>query len=315
MAREALRKKAVSTGEKGIMKVRGGVIALFLAPATLFYTVLVIYPLVYNFYLSFLRIRAVEGTIVEQWVGLRHFERIFFDDPVFIQAAGNSLTWAVASALIEIPVGVLLAIVLSRLKFLVRFFRTAWFMPVLLSYVLLGQLWSWIYRGDIGLLNALLRAIGLGSLAQPWLGQTSTALGALIVVTAWHWVGFTMVLCLAAVSSIPSELDDAARIDGATGWRLTWDITLPLIRNTIATATILVFIGRMKIFDLVWVATRGGPLGATETVGTYIVQRAFFFGTLDQGYAAALSTVWFVAIMVVSVVLNRMLWSPERYEY
>lgn len=297
------------------LKVSGRTIALFLAPALFFYLTLVIYPLIYNLYLGFFTTKAAEGHVFDQWVGFENFRRILTVDPTFREAAAHSLIWAVSSVLIEIPVGVFLAIVLSRHKPLRRFFRTAWFVPVLLSYVLAGQLWSWIYRGDIGLLNLVLKVVGLGALAQPWLGQSSTALGALIVVTAWHWVGFTMILCLAAVSAIPAEMDDAARMDGAQGWQLARYITLPLIQNTIATATVLVFIGRMKIFDLVWVATKGGPVGATETVGTYIVNRAFFFGSLDQGYAAAMSTVWFIVIIVVSFFLNRILWRAERYEY
>jgi ABC-type sugar transport system permease subunit len=290
-------------------------IFLFLAPALFFYVTLVVYPLVYNLYLSFFQTKAAGGRVFDVWVGFDNFRRILTDDPTFKAGATHSLIWAVAGVGVEIPLGVFLAIVLSRHKPLRRFFRTAWFVPVLLSYVMIGQLWSWVYRGDIGLLNLVLKTIGLGFLSHAWLGDTSTALGALIAVTAWHWVGFTMILCLAAISAIPLELDDAAKMDGAGAWKQSTSITLPLIRNTIATAAILVFIGRMKVFDLVWVATAGGPLNATETVGTYIVRRAFFFGTIDQGYAAAMSTIWFVVIIVVSFLLNRILWNPERYEY
>jgi ABC-type sugar transport system permease subunit len=315
MAAKVQSTRITSSADKGTMKVSGRTVLLFLGPAMLFYLSLVIYPLIYNLYLGFFRIRPVEGKIVETWMGLDQFRRILFEDPIFRQAAGNSLTWAVLSVGIEIPLAIFLAVVLSGRLPIKKFFRTAWFVPVLLSYVLAGQLWSWVYRGDIGLLNAVLRGIGLDVLARPWLGSTTTALPALIVVTAWHWVGFSMILCLAAISSIPTEIDDAARIDGATGLLLRRYVTLPLIRNTVATATILVFIGRMKVFDLVWVATNGGPMGATETVGTYVVRRAFFFGVFDMGYASAMSTIWFIVILVVSLVLNKVLWSRERYEY
>jgi ABC-type sugar transport system permease subunit len=314
MSQNALGWLRRGKGKRGL-GVSRWTIAFFLAPALFFYLALVMYPLVYNLYLGFFTTKAANGRVFDQWVGIQNFQRILTDDPTFQESVAHSFIWAISSVLIEVPLGVLLAVVLSRFKPLRRFFRTAWFVPVLLSYVLAGQLWSWIYRGDIGLLNFVLKSIGLGSLARPWLGEPSTALGSLIVVTAWHWVEFTMVLCLAAISAIPAELDDAAHMDGADGWRHARYITLPLIQNTIATATVLIFIGRMKVFDLVWVATRGGPLGATETVGTYIVNRAFFFGSLDQGYAAAMSTIWFVVIIVVSVFLNRVLWRAERYEY
>ena len=139
--------------------------------------------------------------------------------------------------------------------------------------------------------------MGLGGLAQPWLGCPSTALPALIVVTTWMWTGFNMVVILAAMSSIPLG---GARGGGARQLRLgrkLWFVILPLIRPTLLNLVILRFIGKMKIFDLVWVTTQGNPLWSTETVSTYVYKRAFQWSTFDLGYPSAIAVVWFIIVM------------------
>lgn len=163
--------------------------------------------------------------------------------------------------------------------------------------------------------NTLLRTIGLGQFAVNWLGNITTALPALILVSTWMFTGFNMVVLLAALHSIPEELLDAARIDGASAMRLVFSIIVPLLRNPIASLLILCFIGKMKLFDLVWVMTRGGPMWATETVSTYVIKRAFHWRTLDLGYPSATAVLWFLIIFALSLLWTRLLRRQETLEY
>ena len=196
-----------------------------------------------------------------------------------------------------------------------RFFRVAWFTPVLMSYVVVGILWMWIYNNDWGPVNVALRALGLDALARPWLGDPATALPALIFVTSWMWVGFNMVVLLAALHSLPSEVIEAAELDNC-GWggKLVF-IILPLVRPTLLNLIVLSFIGKMKIFDLVWITTKGNPLWATETVSTYVYKRAFEWTTFDLGYPSTIATVWFGIVLATVFTLTWAFRQREKLEY
>jgi ABC-type sugar transport system permease subunit len=178
-----------------------------------------------------------------------------------------------------------------------------------------GIFWRWIYNNDWGVVNELLRAVGLESLTMNWLGNIDTALPALIAVTTWMFTGFNMVVLLAALHSLPQDLIDAARVDGASNLQLVWHIIVPMLRGTIVNLLILCFIGKMKLFDLVWVMTRGGPMWSTETVATYVIKRAFQWRTLDLGYPSAIAVLWFVVIMSMALIFTRMLRREEALEF
>jgi raffinose/stachyose/melibiose transport system permease protein len=216
---------------------------------------------------------------------------------------------------LEIPIAFLLALALFAKVPGARFFRVAWFAPVLLSYVVVGPIWMWIYNHEWGAVNVALRAVGLGTLARPWLGDLTTALPALIVVTTWMFVGFYMVVLLAALSSVPASVLEAAWMDGAGWWRSVWTILIPLIRPTIANLIVLCVIGKLKQFALVWVMTNGGPLWATETVATYVIKRAFEWKTLDLGYPSAVATLWLTVMFAITILLMRMLQRREQLEF
>jgi len=165
-----------------------------------------------------------------------------------------------------------------------RFFRIAWFTPVLISYVVVGILWVWIYNYDWGVANALLIWLGLPGLVHSWLGDPNTALWAIILTHAWKWAGFNMIVCLAALHSLPSEVLEAAELDNCGWLKKLIFIIIPMLRPTLAGLFILALIGKMKVFDLVWIMTSGGPLWSTETVSTYVYKRAFGWNTFDLGY-------------------------------
>jgi ABC-type sugar transport system permease subunit len=183
-------------------------------------------------------------------------------------------------------------------------------MPVVMSFVVVGLIWNWIYNYNFGLLNAVLNLLGLGAWKHDWLGDTSTALGALIVVDIWKWFGFHMVINLAGLQSIPNELYESARIDGANSWQSFWHITLPLLVPVTMINVLLATAGAFTVFDLVYVMTDGGPVNATDVAMVHIYTQAFQFNQF--GYAAAMSYVLLALISIVSLVLMRLL-RQERY--
>ncbi|HYF92558.1 MAG TPA: sugar ABC transporter permease [Symbiobacteriaceae bacterium] len=287
----------------------------FILPATILFLAFLLYPMLMNIYQSFFKVLLTGGDVKQTWVGFKNFQQLL-QDPVFWSSAKNSLLWAGWAIIIDIPLATGLAVLLWYRVPGWRFFRTAWFVPILLSYVLTALMWSWIFRLDWGLLNTALRALGLDSWVRDWLGSPKTALFCLMSITTWTTTGFNLVLILAGMSAIPGELLEAAQIDGCGLWGRVWHVLLPLTRRVIVTALILAVIGKMKVFDLVWIATDGGPLGSTETVGTYIVRRAFFWaGSFDVGYSAAMATVWFLVIAAISWLLNRFLQVKESLEF
>ena len=273
----------------------------FLCPLLIFLGLFLIYPTVYSFYLSFFRLEG--GTL--KFVGLDNFRRLL-TDAIFLQAARNTLIWAVLGVFSELLIGFILALLLSSRLHGVTVFRTLWFMPVMFSEAIVAIMWSLIYEPRVGLLNRGLEWMGFGAWKPLWLGDPRLALYALIAVSTWMWTGFNMVLFLAGIMSIPPELLDAARVDGASPWQQVRYIILPLLRNLTITLILLGLTGKLKVFGLPWVATpRGGPLGATEVVSTYMVRRAFFYETFDQGYPAAIATTWFLLIMILAMLLIR----------
>lgn len=293
-------------------RVPWGLAAVFLGPTLVLYFGFTIYPLFRTFYNSFFVLPTVN---VEQFVGLRNFRQIFTADDVVWPAVQHTLIWSAGSSLLEIPLGLLLALALYARVPGERLFRLAWFAPMLLSYVVVGPIWLWMYNYDWGPIDSALRALGLGGLARPWLGDLGTALPALIVVTTWMFVGFNMVVFLAALHSLPAAVVEAAYIDGAGWWRTVRSIIVPLVRPTAAALTVLCVIGKMKQFALVYVMTQGGPLWATETVATYIIKRAFQWKTVDMGYPSAVATLWFLATLAVTLVLIRVLHRRQPLEF
>jgi ABC-type sugar transport system permease subunit len=290
-----------------------GTIGFFMLPAAVLYLGLTLFPTLMTFYNSVNVLRMDRGLVAE-FVGLRNYIELASDDTFFLSVE-HSLIWAAVSPFLEVPIGFALALILAGKVRGTRFFRTAWFTPIMITSPVVGVIWLWIYNNDWGVINVVLRAVGLGALATPWLGRLETALPALILVTTWTFVGFNMVILLAAIHGIPREYMEAAQIDGANPRQVLFHVTIPLLRQTLANLLILCFIGKMKQFALVYVMTRGGPMWATETVATYVIKRAFAWQTLDLGYPSAIAVLWFVVILSLTLLFSRLLQSRERLEF
>lgn len=255
-------------------------VAVFLAPAVLVYTALMIVPLAGTLNLS---LRSEDG-----FVGLANF-RTLLGDPLwsdaFWNALGNNLWFFVVHMLVQNPIGIALAALLSspRLR-LAAAYRTAFFVPAILSFVVVGFVWKLILSPLWGIAPTMLDAVGLRALFAPWLGQPETALTALALVSVWQFVGIPMMLIYAALLSIPDEVLEAAEMDGLTGLARFRRVQLPLIWPSIGIIAILTFVGNFNAFDLIYVAqgALAGPDFATDILGTFLY-RTFFGFQLQLG--------------------------------
>lgn len=285
-------------------------IVLFLLPAFTVYTALTAYPVLRTLWNSVHTVLPHSA----QFAGLANYAALVHDD-IFWRSVRNTFIWSCVSPLAEVSIGLLLALALYARIPGRRFFRIAWFTPVLMSYVVVGIIWVWIYNYDWGAANAILRAIGLGRYVQAWIGDPKIALPSLIFVTTWMWTGFNMVVLLAAMHSLPSEVLEAAELDNCGWMAKLWHVVIPLVRPTLLNLIVLSFIGKMKIFDLVWITTKGGPLWSTETVSTYLYKRAFEWSTFDLGYPSTIAVVWFVIVLAGVFALTWLFRQRERLEF
>ena len=289
----------------------GDLIGLFVAPALLFYVLLTLFPVLQTIYNSVFEVKPRAASI---FVGAGHYAALMQDRTFWISVR-HTVIWAVVAPLAEVALGLLLALAIYAKVPLGRFFRVAWFAPVVLSYVVVAILWAWLYNYDWGLVNTGLRALGRPDWAHSWLGEPSTALWALIAVDIWKWTGFHLIVCLAAIHGLPKEVLESAEMDNC-GWagKLRF-IIIPMLASTLAGLLVLGVIGKMKVFDLVWIMTHGGPLWSTETVSTYVYKRAFDWTTFDLGYPSAIAVVWFAAILACALVPRAFKRTRDKLEY
>lgn len=277
-------------------------IAVFLAPAVLVYSAIMILPLFSTLNLS-LFTATDSGTA---FVGLQNF-RTLFGDPrwssAFWNALGNNLWFFAVHMLVQNPIGILLAALLSQpaLRFS-AFYRTAIFIPTILSFVVVGFIWKLILSPLWGIAPDLLDMVGLKSLFAPWLGKEEYALTTLALISVWQFVGIPMMLIYAALLSIPDDIIEAAEMDGITGWSQFWRIKLPLILPAIGIISILTFVGNVNAFDLIYVSqgALAGPNFATDILGTFLY-RTFFGFQLQLGdphMGATIATAMFGIILV-----------------
>jgi len=286
-------------------------ISIFLLPAVAAFGAFTAYPVLRTVWNSFHEVKPGQS---DKFIGTDNYA-LLASDEFFWRAVHNTFKWALVSPFFEVGIGLLLALALYAKIPGRQFFRVTWFLPCLMSYVVVGIIWVWIYNYDWGFANIALRWLGLGEWARPWLGDPAFALPALVLVTTWMWAGLNMVVLLAALHSLPSEVLEAADLDNC-GWvaKLRY-VIVPLIWPTLLNLIVLSFIGKMKIFDLVWITTRGGPLWATETVSTYTYKRAFDWSTFDLGYPSAIATVWFAIVLGAVTLLTALFRQRSKLEY
>ncbi|WP_308723429.1 carbohydrate ABC transporter permease [Paenibacillus polysaccharolyticus] len=275
-----------------------GTIAVFVLPTLILFCGIVLIPIFVSSYYSMLDWNGVgKGA----FIGLDNYVEMFKDTRV-INSIKNSLLFAGASVFIQLPISLVLALILASNIKGEGFYRTVYFIPVLISTVVIAQLWSKIYNADYGLLNVMLQNIGLSSWAQDWLGQKETALTASFIPTLWQYMGYHMLLMYAGAKSVSQDVLEAARIDGASRMRVAWSIMIPLMKPILKVCLVFSVIGAFKVFDLIYVLTGGGPFYSTEVPSTLMY--ATIFDTFRYGYGSAISVFIIVECLVCTILIN-----------
>ena len=270
--------------------------ALMLAPALLLCGVFIFIPATLTVVGSFYAFGLTSQNW--QWQGFGNYLRLT-QDPIFWTALRNNVIIVIGSIVLQVGIGCILAAILDRgLPRGSTFFRAIIFMPMVVSAVAVALIWLIILDPNIGILNAIVKGIGLTPPQRGWLGDPNISIWMVLVVAAWQYTGFMMVLILAGLQGIPHEQYEAASIDGAVGLKAFWYITLPSIRNVLLVAVLITTIGGFKVFDFVFVLTQGGPANATQVLGTYIYLQAF--NLTNMGYANAIA----VVLLAIAVVLG-----------
>ena len=260
-------------------------ILIFLLPALILFCGVLIAPIGASAYFSFFD---WDGIGAKTFIGFSNYKELFTSGSInFVKALGNSLLLAALSVFLQLPLALGLALTLGKKIRGERVFLSVYFMPVLISTVVIGQLWIKIYNPDYGILNVLLRTIGLENWTRSWLGNKSTALGAVFVPTLWQYVGYHMLLLYAGVKSVPTELREAAWLDGASDGQVNRYIVLPYIKPIIRISVIFAVTGSLKSFDLIYVLTNGGPLHATEVPSTLMIRMLFLRNRYGMGSTIA----------------------------
>ena len=272
------------------------------APALIIYGVFIIYPMLQVVVASFTEARGFN----QPWEfnGLENFARIFSGDPVLMKAVGNTAIYAFFKIIVQTILAFLIAVLLHRQLLLGNIYRAIFFAPIVISPVAVVFTWSFMYDPTSGTINELLRGVGLGGLAQDWLGNYDLALYSVILVDLWSGLGFNIVIFLAGLSTIPSEILEAARVDGSRGWKTLRHITIPLMIPSIGLVLVLSINGALRAFDTVYLMTRGGPGNQTQLYMTQVFQEGLVRNNF--GYASAMAVLVIIVLIAIAAVQNRL---------
>lgn len=270
----------------------------FLLPAFLIYVLFVLKPLLFTIYLSFVKWDGAAA--IKTFVGWSNYSKLLMSG-VFRESLYHNMVWTGLMLVVPLLLGLILAVILDRSKIRAnQFFMTAFFAPGVLALILVGVIWGWIYNPQFGVLNTVLSFLGLEHLTRGWLGDPKWALICVIGAGAWTYYGFCMVIYYAALQGVDQNLYEAAKIDGATEFQCFLYVTIPSLR-TITTFLILIsLINSFKVFDIVYIMTRGGPSTSSEVVATYAFVKAFEENQV--GYGSAICSVLTIIILLVTYV-------------
>lgn len=291
---------------------------IFVMPALLLFAVFILYPLITALSYSFF---SWKGTLRGDFIGLLNYETVFTRQPYkddLPNAFSHNLFLFAGAMVFQNSIGLGLAIALHKIGRVKRLFQTMFAMPYLVSPLVVGYLWSLLLSPLFGPVNAILKQIGLEEFALPWLGDPTTAIWAIVFITAWQWIGFPMLLYGAALGGIPDEVTEAAEIDGASGTRKFRYIVLPMLLPAIGTVSILTFIGAMEAFPIPYAVggSEGSPAKATDVMALLFYRTAFESGDVGSiGTSSALATLLFLFIFGVAIVLRLVLGKAEKRLY
>ena len=283
-------------------------IAVFVLPAFLIYAIFVLVPIGYNVYVSFLQTDLMSPS---KFVGIKNYINLF-QDKTFVGAVKNNILMVIGSLIAHLPLALFFGNILFQKIKGSHFFQTVFFLPSVICGVAVGLTWTFVYNSEFGLINKFLEMIGLGGLKQVWLADKNLALFCIIIVVMWQFVGYHMIIQIAAMKNISESYYEAAEIDGASKWVQFKSIIFPLIKPILKVDAVLIITGSLKYYDLVAVMTGGGPNHATELMSTYMFYQGF--RTLKYGYSAAIGVV-LLLLCICSVLLSNFVFRSDRVEY
>jgi len=275
----------------------------FLAPALTIYVVVVVYPMAYSAYLSFFKWDGVSPT--KQFVGSQNYISLLLTDQVFWIALRNNAIWLVAALLLPTSIGLGLAVLLNRKFRGSNIFRSVFYFPAILSLAVVGLIWNWIYLPDIGLINQILGALGLEALQHNWLADPNFALYAVMLAAAWNAAGLPMLLFLAGLQTINPEVLEAAQVDGAGPVRRFLLITFPLLRETTLIVLAITAINSLKVYDIIYAMTYGGPANKTQVLSTWMYFLTYNYNSVGQG--TAIAVILFLLTLIFAIPYIRMM--------
>ncbi|MEA4888455.1 MAG: sugar ABC transporter permease [Clostridiaceae bacterium] len=276
-------------------------------PALLLFALLIIYPVCNTIYLSLTKWKGISG-IAKEFVGFDNYTKVLANDS-FWNALLNSGFFMIGGFLILMPLAFALAIIVtSKLKF-TRFFKVAYFMPVMLSTTAVALIWVYILNPGWGAVNQLLTALGLGAWCKDWLATPVVNVWSVVLVNEWMYAGYNMLIFAAGLITIPDTLYDAAKIDGCSSWKSLWHITLPLSKESFKIFSVLCITGCLKVFDLIWAMTKGGPNNVSSTPAILLYTEAFTYK--DFGKSSVIGTLLLIMGIILSLLVSRAMRSEE----
>ncbi|SFE48654.1 raffinose/stachyose/melibiose transport system permease protein [Paenibacillus catalpae] len=280
----------------------------FIIPTLVLYALFFVYPVIVSFVYGFFQ---WDGITEKVFIGVDNFTRLWKDD-VFLKSLANNFYFMAFSLVVNIPLVFLISILISKVGRMRDFYKSAVFVPVVISTATVAILFGVLYNYDSGLINQFIRLVAPDSWAREWLSDPKLAMLSILIANAWQNIGFFIVLCLAAILNIPKEIVEASKIDGINGWTETWLITLPLIRPVLFVMLLLTVSGTMKVLDIVQIMTNGGPFQSTEVMSTYMLKVGF--RSMELGYGSAIGVTMFILILVLTGILQK-LTKHEEVQY
>ncbi|MFN4190007.1 MAG: carbohydrate ABC transporter permease [Pseudothermotoga sp.] len=280
---------------------------LFLAAPLCMYSIWVIYPIFQTFIVSFTK---WDGMTKMKFVGLENFQRLITDN-YFGLSLLNNIKWMVCFVLLSIPLGLIFAMLMDQKFPGHKIFKSLVYLPMALSFVVIGQIWSWVLEPTGGIVNTFLRSIGLEQLAKPWLSDPKIVTYSLIAAALWRQIPYVMILFLAGLKNVSRELVEAAIVDGANATQRFWYVILPALRPAVVIAITVNIIDSLRAFDIVFVMTRGGPFYSSSVMANYMYVQAFH--NYRMGYGASIAVVQFgITLGFIIMYLLNVLKKEER---
>lgn len=282
-------------------------IILFLAPALILFTMFILYPVCNTIYLSFHSWKGIYGSPVN-FVGLKNYAQVLTSAD-FWRSLLNSLFFMIGGFVILMPLSFGLALLITSKLRGTKIMKTSYFMPVMLSTTAVALMWVYMLNPSYGVVNQLLRGIGLDNLCQDWLSTPVLNMWCIILVNEWMYAGYNMLIFAAGLVSIPSDVYEAAKLDGCTGWKKLRYISIPLSKESFKIFSILCVTGCLKAFDLVWAMTKGGPNHTSEVPASLLYNEAFTFKFF--GKSSAIGVLLLVLGISISILVNTILKREE----